>query len=57
MYENHYHKKISSVFGDGPREIINCGEDGYSETRHSTNLDARSVASLGSQSNKNGVKS
>ncbi len=50
MYENHYHKKISNVFGDGPREIVNIAEDDLF-TKPSTGYgsDSRSVASFGSR--------
>lgn len=46
MYENHYHKKISSVYGDGPREIVNCTDDDY-QIRYTSNpnSDTRSVMS------------
>ena len=50
MYENHYHKKISTVFGDGPREIVNIAEDdAFTRPSIGYNSDTRSVTSFGSR--------
>lgn len=59
MYENHYHKKISNVFGDGPREIVNIAEDDLltkPSTGYGYGSDSRSVASRDHPLSKNSLK-